>query len=61
MKANEDKINKGIENRCREYFSKEAKARGLVILDAADYEKMIERKEQLEKAVDNFQMIMGSK
>lgn len=61
MKVNKEKVNKGIENRCREYFSKEAKARGLVILDAEDYEKMIERKDQLEEAVQKFQTIIGSK
>lgn len=61
MKAKKDKIDKGIENRCREYFSKEAKARGLVILDADDYEKILERNEKLEKAVESFQTVIGNK
>lgn len=61
MKANKENLNKGIRNRSLEYFSEQAEARGLVILDAEEYKKMIERKDQLEEAVQKFQTIIGSK
>ncbi|MGB1270681.1 MAG: hypothetical protein ACPG5T_01270 [Endozoicomonas sp.] len=58
MKVKTQKPEKGVRNRSFEFFSKEAEARGLVLLDAEEYKKMLARKEQLEEAAKKFQNLI---